>query len=68
MLHLCSGQLLHDPLITQVRQQTVYAPAVGLTANRNERSFLIMKKIVKLLLKAMSYGYYPELNNVSRMQ
>ena len=41
---------------------------MGLTANRNERSFLIMKKIVKLLLKAMSYGYYPELNNVSRMQ
>ena len=41
--------------------------AEGLTANRNERSFPSMKKIIKLLLEAMTYGYYPELNNVSHM-
>ena len=40
---------------------------MGQTANRNERSFKNMKKIIQLLLEAMTYGYYPELNNVSHM-
>ena len=50
-------------MIAQSKQQTVYAPAVGLTANRNERSIANMKKILKLLVQGMSYGYYPALDN-----
>ena len=68
LLHPRSGQLLHDPLIIHSKQQNNTPMAVGLTANRNERSFPAMKKIIKLLLEAMTYGYYPELNNVSHMQ
>ena len=31
------------------------------------KGVIYMKKIIQLLLEAMTYGYYPELNNVSHM-
>ena len=43
--------------------RSIYAPAVGLTANRNERSFANMKKILKLLVQGMSNCYTCALDN-----